>query len=314
MAPDRESARIQAFKLVIDVQAAVPGAAEAIDRLLDDAVSKGWPEVIRAGIFAAAVAAVALDYEHGLPAIERFLAHAESVGDYAMVALALAMRCSLDTTGAHQSAALDTDADLARATVLLESGHGDELERITAHNECAQAYGDRWLWELADEQYAAGLSLAPSEPPPWLPFVLPAIVYNQAEMQVDWACAQHQLGDEEGVADRWRTWEAVMAIAAAIEMPDLWLIERSRLPPWRHLRSRHRRRGAISAGRAVTRRTRSSLAARPPPACRRAERQSGGAARRGGRGGRKGTYEHRSTWLTGHLRPCALGGRRARGT
>jgi len=61
MAPDRESARIQAFKLVIDVQAAVPGAAEAIDRLLDDAVSKGWPEVIRAGIFAAAVAAVALD-------------------------------------------------------------------------------------------------------------------------------------------------------------------------------------------------------------------------------------------------------------
>ena len=225
MAPDRESARIQAFKLVIDVQAAVPGAAEAIDRLLDDAVSKGWPEVIRAGIFAAAVAAVALDYEHGLPAIERFLAHAESVGDYAMVALALAMRCSLDTTGAHQSAALDTDADLARATVLLESGHGDELERITAHNECAQAYGDRWLWELADEQYAAGLSLAPSEPPPWLPFVLPAIVYNQAEMQVDWACVQHQLGDEEGVADRWRTWEAVMAIAAAIEMPDLWLIE-----------------------------------------------------------------------------------------
>jgi diguanylate cyclase (GGDEF)-like protein len=225
MPPNRESARIQAFKLVIDVQAAVPGAVEAIDLLLDDALSQGWPEVVRAGIFAAAVAAVALDYEHGLPAIERLLARAESDGDHAMAALALAMRAGLDTTGAHQSAALDAEADLARATVLLESGHGDELERITAHNECAQAYADRWLWELADEQYAAGLSLAPSEAPPWLPFVLPAIVYNQAEMQVDWASAQRQLGDEQGVAERWRTWQSVMAVAAAIEMPHLWLIE-----------------------------------------------------------------------------------------
>ncbi|MGA8679552.1 MAG: GGDEF domain-containing protein [Acidimicrobiales bacterium] len=224
-AQERENARIQAFKLVVDVQAAVYGASEAIDRLLDDALAEGWPEVVRAGIFAAAVAAVALDYKHGLPAIERLLAQADADGDHAMVALALAMRSSLDTTGEHQSAALDADADLARATVLLESAHGDELTRMTAHNECAQAFGDRWLWELADEQYAAALSLAPSEPPAWLPFVLPAIVYNQAEMQVDWACAQRQLGDDEGVAERWQTWETTMATAVGVELPHLWRTE-----------------------------------------------------------------------------------------
>jgi diguanylate cyclase (GGDEF)-like protein len=204
------------------VQAGVPGATEAIDRLLDHAVSNGWPETVRAGIFAAAVAAVALDYKHGLPAIDRLLEQAEADGDHAMVAMALAMRSSLDTAGTHPLTALDADADLARATVLLESGHGDELERMTAHNECAQSYGDRWLWELADEQYAAVLSLAPSEPPAWLSFVLPAIVYNQAEMQVDWACAQCQLGDEDGVAERWQSWEATMAMATTIDLPQLW--------------------------------------------------------------------------------------------
>ncbi|MGO8875021.1 MAG: GGDEF domain-containing protein [Acidimicrobiales bacterium] len=221
----REDARIEAFKLIIDVQAAVPTAVQAIDRLLNDALARDWPEVVRAGMFAAAVAAVTLDSEQRLPAIERLLHQAEADGDHVMIALALVMRSSVALSDAHAAAARDADADLARATILLESAPGDALERMTAHNECAQAFCDRWLWELGDEQYATILGLVPADRPAWLQYVLPALVYNQAEMQVDWACAQHQLGDENGVADRWRTWESAMAAAAGVDMPDKWRTE-----------------------------------------------------------------------------------------
>jgi diguanylate cyclase (GGDEF)-like protein len=225
VSPERERLRIEAFRLALDVQAAVPGAAEAIGRLLETGRSQDWPEVFRAGLFAAAVAATATDYEQTLPAINRLLAQAESDGDYAMTAIALAMRSSTDTTASAASAAVDAEADLARATVLLESGGGNALDRITAHNECAQAYCDRWLWELGDEQFAIALELAPDDSPAWLQLVLPAIVYNRAEMQVDWACALVQLRDTEGVAERWRTLADVMTTATNIDIPDQWRTE-----------------------------------------------------------------------------------------
>jgi diguanylate cyclase (GGDEF)-like protein len=227
VSPERERLRVEAFRLALDVQAAVPGAAEAIERLLETGRSQDWPEVFRAGLFAAAVAATTTDYEQTLPAINRLLAQAESDGDDAMTAIALAMRSSTDTTASAESAAVDAEADLARATVLLESGGGNALERMTAHNECAQAYCDRWLWELADEQFAIALALAPDDSPAWMQLVLPAIVYNRAEMQVDWACALVQLRDTEGVAERWRTLADVMTTATNIDMPDQWRTELS---------------------------------------------------------------------------------------
>ncbi len=221
---DRESARIQAFKLALDVQAADAGAPEAIERLLEDARRHEWPEVVRAALFAGAVAAAAIDYEGGLPALGRLLEQAEADGDSTMVAIALAMRSSRPG-GADRSSAFDADADLARATVLLESGQGDVIDRMTAHNECAQAYCDRWLWELGDEQFALALSLTPPDLPAWLQLVLPAIVYNRAEMQVDWASAQFQLGDLAGVAERWQTWNDVIGASGAVEMPEQWRTE-----------------------------------------------------------------------------------------
>jgi len=223
-APDRESARISAFKLALDVQAADPDAPEAIQCLLEDAQRREWPEVVRAALFAGAVAAAATDYEHGLPAIGRLLEQCEADGDSTMVAIALAMRSSRPTR-AERSTAFDADADLARATVLLESGHGDAIDRMTAHNECAQSYCDRWLWELGDEQFAIALSLTPADQPAWLQLVLPAIVYNRAEMQVDWASAQLQLGDEAGVAERWQTWKEVMGASGTVDIPEQWRTE-----------------------------------------------------------------------------------------
>ena len=46
------------------------------------------------------------------------------------------------------------DRELARVTVMLEAADGWALERVAGHNRCAIMYGQRHLWELADEQYA----------------------------------------------------------------------------------------------------------------------------------------------------------------
>lgn len=222
---ERSQAYLRAFELLVEVQSPSPGAVAAIYDLLTEAQQREWPEVVRAAMFAATAAPGDGQYASQLAATQRLLVQAEQDGASAMTALALAMRASRMSTEEDPQIALTADEDLARATVILESLDGEVMERISAHNACAQAYSDRWLWELADEQYAAALKLAPEPPIAWARFVIPAIIYNRAEMQVSWACVQRQLADEEALSERWRVWETVMAAATTVEMPPEWSIE-----------------------------------------------------------------------------------------
>ena len=222
----REDAYYRCFELVVDVQSAVPGAHERIDAALVEAEAGEWPEVVRAALFAAAVAAGDLTGRARLDAVQRLLAQAEQDGAEVMIALALCMRSNRGTSEIDPGIALTADDDLARATVILETAEdGPLIERISAHNSCAQAYGDRWLWELCDEEYAAALKLAPDEPTTWARSVLPAIVYNRAEMQVSWACVLRQLGDTAAIEERWETWLTAMAVASQVDMPREWYVE-----------------------------------------------------------------------------------------
>jgi diguanylate cyclase (GGDEF)-like protein len=222
---ERSEAYFRAYELVVDVQSPVPGAAEEIQRLIKEAQERGWNDVVRVALFAAAVAAHDRSAPERLAAIQRLLVQAEQDGAAVMVALALAMRAS-ETGAGDPNFALAADDDLARATVILETvAEGNVLERISAHNSCAQAYSARWLWELCDEQYAAAMKLAPDTPAPWSRLVLPAIVYNRVEMQVDWACVLRQLGDRAGVVERRLTWETAMTTALTVEMPAQWTVE-----------------------------------------------------------------------------------------
>lgn len=225
-ATEREQAYFRCYELVVDVQSAVGGAHERIAAALAEAREREWPEVVRVALFAAAVAAGDRDQRERLDTVQQLLAQAEQDGAEVMVALALAMRSNRGTAELDPGIALTADDDLARATVILETAEdGAAIERISAHNSCAQAYGDRWLWELCDEQYAAALKLAPDQPTSWARSVLPAIVYNRAEMQVSWACVLRQLGDTEGIRERWEIWLTAMAAASTVEMPREWLIE-----------------------------------------------------------------------------------------
>jgi diguanylate cyclase (GGDEF)-like protein len=222
----RERAYMRAFELVVDVQCGVPGAGQAVKSLLAAAEARAWPEVTRVVLFAGIAAASALGDHTALnAAVGRLLERAEDDGAQVMVALALATRAALHIAETTSELAMTSDDDLARATVMLESAEGPLMERISAHNQCAQAYGVRWLWELCDEQYATALSLAPETPTPWAKYVLPAIVFNRAETQVNWACVHRQVGELDRLAERWRTWETVMSSPAAEGMPEGWATE-----------------------------------------------------------------------------------------
>lgn len=222
---DHDTAYVRAFELVVAVQTAAPDAKEEIHRLLDQAEAKAWSDVVRAALFAEAVAARTGRSETRLAAVQRLLDQAERDAAPTMIALALAMRSDRETTEEDPRIAVFADDDLARATVLLEGVEGSPMERISAHNACAQAYCDRWLWELGDEQYDRALKLAPEAPTEWVNFVLPAIVYNRAEMQVDWACILRQIGDVSETEERLRTWQAAMSLASTVDMPPHWATE-----------------------------------------------------------------------------------------
>jgi diguanylate cyclase (GGDEF)-like protein len=219
----RERAYLRAFELVVDVQCGVPGAGEEIEALLVEAEGRGWRDVSRVAMFATIAAAA-----HEAPrsaAAARLLARAEDDGAQTMIALALATRAGLDISESTPELAMTSDDDLARATVMLESADGPLMERISAHNQCAQGYGARWLWELCDEQYATALKLAPDPPAPWARYVLPAVVFNRAEMQVNWACVHRQVGEHAMLAERWRTWNTVMSTRGVVGIPRAWTVE-----------------------------------------------------------------------------------------
>ena len=155
----RASARDRAHWLVKEVQDCVPGAAHEVTALLAQARESGWPEVVRAALYADAVAALVANEGNFRRAVSSLRQQAELDGEPVMEALALALGSWDEIGGGDPEAAVAADADLARATVILELAEGldqcDSYERASAHIAVAVSYGYRRLWELEDEQYRA---------------------------------------------------------------------------------------------------------------------------------------------------------------
>src|SRR5579859_7616765 len=121
-AETRRQALIRSFWLVRDAQGDAEGASAAIGRLLELADRRRWPEVVLAGLYAGCVLARESD-DGSLPgAIERLRRQAEADADPAMVALALALRARAAAQSRESTRWVTVDADLVRATVMLESG------------------------------------------------------------------------------------------------------------------------------------------------------------------------------------------------
>jgi diguanylate cyclase (GGDEF)-like protein len=217
----RRQALVQSFWLVREAQEGVAEAPAAIDRLIDDAQRRGWSEVVLGGLYARCVLAREAGDERLSQAIERLRQQAEADADPAMVALALATRARSEARSRTSPQSASADADLALATVMLESGEGGALERASAHNTCAIVYGQRRLWELEDQQYAAAEALLTDCQDSPLPST---VLYNRAELQLDWACAMREIGDAQGIREHCKAGAAASAAAKRV----VWK------PTWRH--------------------------------------------------------------------------------
>ena len=220
---ERAAARDRAHWLVKEVQDCVPGAAEEVTALLARARGSEWPEVLRAALYSDAVASLVANDGNFRQAVNTLRQQAELDGEPVMEALALALGSWDEIGGGDPEAAVAADADLGRATVILELAEGldqcDSYERASAHIAAAVSYGYRRLWELEDEQYQRAESvLLPGEEK----FLRAVVWFNRAELQMKWACALREIGEPEDLELHCQLGRQAVQAAQQIEMPRTW--------------------------------------------------------------------------------------------
>jgi diguanylate cyclase (GGDEF)-like protein len=221
-ARERERARALAFELAREVQTPESGLAEEISQLIEEAENRGWADVARVGLYAQAAGAFFAADGTVSMAIDRLIERCEVDNAHVMTALGLAMRSSVPA-GEHRRSPAETDDDLVRATVLLETPGGSPDERIAAHTACGIAYNERSLWELANEHFSAALEEARSSAMRGVKMA--SIFFNFAALQIGWACGLRQLADQRGAEERWQLGASAITAAEDVDMPDSWRIE-----------------------------------------------------------------------------------------
>jgi len=223
-AAERAAAQARAFRLIREVQGGLELSTGEIERFIEEAESSGWPEVVCANLLLEVVRAEPRGWQHSLAQIPRLLARAEAASDPVWMAIALASRSRLVLSSGESTAAASSDHDLARATVLLEGLSGRLLERASAHIECAISYAWRGLRELELEHYDTAETLARQAPEAAI--LLPALLYNRAEANVNSVAPLRELGDPDPMLEQARRAAAALAAAAEVpEMPLAWLNE-----------------------------------------------------------------------------------------
>jgi diguanylate cyclase (GGDEF)-like protein len=216
----RGEARLRVYRLLRAAQDGVQVPIRDVEQLVDDAERRGWDEVVRGAMFLAAVVAMHPTGELPADAVARLLDRAQADGDVVMSALALAMRAQAVNASGDPTSTVAADRDLARACVMLETAPGCSLEHGSAHNECARAFGGRDLWELELEHYhEAALAL---EGQAGQELVLHAILYNQAEVELNWCAALRELDDVGALTERGRLARDALALARIPELPESW--------------------------------------------------------------------------------------------
>lgn len=218
---DWEIGRIRAYELTHELQQGSPTAVADLDALYEIALAEDWREVVRATMFGRIVAAWFVGSRDARPLLEAFIERCSVDGDLTMLATGLAMRSTI-LSGDDPMVLSAANADLARATVLLEQAEHDRaLELISAYTATGIGFWIRQLYELAEEQYAAGLRIGETAPPGSVDCVITPIAFNRAEAQVSWACALRQLGTLEAIPERAQVFEETRREYAAL-LPEPW--------------------------------------------------------------------------------------------
>ena len=214
----RRAARLRVYELLRASQLQGELSTPIVVELIDDAEARGWPDVVKLGMFLGIFCERHVERGTGERWIAALLERAENDGDPVMTALALAARAQDLSVGGGRSA-VDADRDLARATVLLE-GAGPSSEAVSAHIECAYACECRDLWELQLRHYeAAEACLDWGENASDRHQVL---LYNRAETEVTWVAALRERGPCPELAERAQHARGALEAADIESMPASW--------------------------------------------------------------------------------------------
>ncbi len=228
----RAAARLEAQSLILRVQGDLTGTTADVDALVRRAEANEWWDVAILASYARVVAMTSGGQPERIDDwFDAMVRWCGRTGDPAARALTLAARARITDSGSDPVDSMTASADLATATILLESGLGGAFERIDAHIECGNAFDKHRLWELEIDQYVAalGIDLSSEHPGAWKdPHAAGgqwAIKNNLAEVQCHWVCALSLIGDEAGAR---QVAEHALPIFTDVEgagIPDEWVPE-----------------------------------------------------------------------------------------
>lgn len=209
-------ARARAFAYVLALQTVNGPGREAVEEIIELGLAGGWPDVVRLGMFLDIICTRHRDQRSASECATRLLEQAELDDDRVMIALALAVRAQERDCRAP----VEADRDLARAVVMLESHEGPSTEAVSAHVQCCVAAESRDLWELQMRHYdAAERCLDLDEDADGR---LAVLLYNRAELQINWVAALRELGATDEMRERAALARVALENADHPVMPESW--------------------------------------------------------------------------------------------
>ena len=216
------AARARVFQLLRTLAADAGPPREVSEQIIADGEANGWPDVVKLGMLLEVLHARDVERRPPAECVAALIERTEVEGDAVMTAFALAVRAQDRLYGGNR-APVDADRDLARATVLLEGFSGQRTEAVSAHIECAAACEGRELWELQLAHYdAAEARIDPHEASENRRAVL---LYNRAEVQLNWVAALRERHAEAEMRGRAELARRALDEADAPIMPIAWRAE-----------------------------------------------------------------------------------------
>ncbi|WP_377642391.1 GGDEF domain-containing protein [Oryzobacter terrae] len=193
---------------------------DVVTRLQETATEHGWADVLLVADYVRLLANESDPDE--APALHAaLLERARASGDPVFEALALGQGATAVMWGAR--ARLDADRDLARATVLLRDAAPGHKMLGSAHVECATAYLDRDMWDLALEHTSA--AAAQWETDEHDVERMGTLLYNRAEINLRRLCVLRQAGPAPELAEYGERARYAAQHVPVERIPESWRID-----------------------------------------------------------------------------------------
>lgn len=184
------------------------------------ATERGWVDVLLVTDYVRLLASE--DDPREAPARHAaLLQRARDAGDVVVEALALGQGATAVMWGERRR--LDIDRDLARATVLLRDAPAGHQMLGSAHVECAAAFLDRDMWDLALEHTAA--AAAEWEADEHDVARMGTLLYNRAEIHLRRLCVLRQAGPAPALAELGERARSAARHVPVEEIPRSWGVD-----------------------------------------------------------------------------------------